>query len=158
MNSEKLNSWLTLGANVGVVIGLVLLIVEIRQNSALVRAQIHQARSDNYVAMSVDIADSEYLLPAYQKFAQAGGWGESAALEALDPVETERIRRYAQGRLAGYDNLFYQYRQGYIDESFYQSRIVSSIKKMSPFWIEFGLLKGVTPEFRAEVERIISDG
>jgi len=63
-----------------------------------------------------------------------------------------------QGRLAGYDNLFYQYRQGYIDESFYQSRIVSSIKKMAPFWIEFGLPAGVTLEFRAEVERIISGG
>ena len=49
MDADNLNKWLTLVANIGVVIGLVLLIYEIRQNSELVRAQIHQARSDSKV-------------------------------------------------------------------------------------------------------------
>jgi len=39
MKSESINRWLTLGANVGILIGLVLVIVEIRQNSDLVRLQ-----------------------------------------------------------------------------------------------------------------------
>ena len=32
MNTEKLNRWLALGANVGVLIGLILLVYEVRQN------------------------------------------------------------------------------------------------------------------------------
>ncbi len=46
LETEKLNSWLSLGANVGVVIGLVLLIVEINQNTAMMQSQIHQSRTD----------------------------------------------------------------------------------------------------------------
>jgi len=157
MNSDRLNRWLTLVANIGVVTGLVLLIVELNQNSALVRAQIHQARSDNYVSMSVDMADSEFLMPAFLKFSEAGGWKNPSALDSLDPLEAARIRRYAQGRLAGYDNLFYQFRQGYLDEAFYRSRVEGSVKRLGPFWVKQGMLEGITPNFRTEVERILSE-
>ena len=40
---ERLNSWIALGANVGVLVGLALLVVEINQNNVLVRAQIEQS-------------------------------------------------------------------------------------------------------------------
>ena len=49
MNADSVNKWLTLSTNIGVVIGLVLLLVELDQNADLVRAQIHQARSDAHV-------------------------------------------------------------------------------------------------------------
>jgi hypothetical protein len=39
MNSDRLNKWLTLVANVGILIGLVLVVFEIRQNSDLLRLQ-----------------------------------------------------------------------------------------------------------------------
>lgn len=38
MNADNVNKWLTLSANIGVVIGLVLLIVEIGQNTEMMRA------------------------------------------------------------------------------------------------------------------------
>ncbi len=73
MNTESVTRWLTLGANVGVLSGLILLLIELDQNSDLVRAQIHQARSDAHVLMKEDGADSEFLLPALLKFQSAGG-------------------------------------------------------------------------------------
>lgn len=155
MSADSINRWLTLSANVGVVIGLILLVVELNQNSSLVRAQIHQARSDNYVANMMQVADTEFLLPAYKKLLDAGGLN-AAALETLNSTERERVRRYAQGRLGGYDNLFYQHRLGYLDDEFYQSRVVVSIRRMTPLWEEFGLLNGVTPGFAAEIKRIQS--
>ncbi len=33
MNFDKFNKWLTLGANIGVVLGLIILIIEVRQTS-----------------------------------------------------------------------------------------------------------------------------
>ncbi len=39
MNTEALNRWLTLTANVGVIAGIVFLAVEIRQNTDMMRAQ-----------------------------------------------------------------------------------------------------------------------
>jgi len=35
MNTDRVNKWLTLGANVGVLAGLILLVAEIRQNTEL---------------------------------------------------------------------------------------------------------------------------
>jgi hypothetical protein len=37
MNFDRVNKWLMLGANIGVVLGLIILIVEVRQNAALTR-------------------------------------------------------------------------------------------------------------------------
>ncbi len=156
-NAGTVNRWLTLVANVGVMIGLILLVVELRQNSELVRAQIHQARSDNWVSGAMALADSEFLLPAYKKLNAAGGSQDPSSLAALDSTEKERVRRYVQARMGDYDNLFYQYRLGYLDEEFYQTRVVSSIKRLSPIWEEFGLLDAMTPSFAAEVERINSE-
>jgi len=158
IKSVSVNSWLTLGANVGVIVGLFLLIAELDQNSDLVRAQIHQARSDNYESFMVDIADTEYFLPAYQKFSAAGGPQDISSLDTLDSIERERISRYYQGRLGGYDNLFFQYKQGYLDEEFYEARVVGAVVRIAPLWVELGLLeRGVTPGFAAEIERIRSD-
>ncbi len=155
MKADSINRWLTLGANIGVVIGLILLIVELNQNSNLVRAQIHQARSDNYESFMLDMADTEFLLPAYEKFSAAGGPADVSALDVLDSIERERIRRYFQGRLGGYDNLFFQYQQGYLDEGFYESKIAGSIRRLYPIWLELDLLEnGVTTDFREEIERI----
>lgn len=39
MDTEKVNKWLTLGANVGVLIGLLLLVPEIRQTNSIAKAE-----------------------------------------------------------------------------------------------------------------------
>jgi hypothetical protein len=156
MNADRVNRWLTLGANIGVVIGLMLLIFELNQNSDLVRAQIHQARSDNWVSNRIDFADSEFLLPAYDKFIRAGGPLDPTAIDGLDPTESARVTRYATALMGDYDNLFYQYQQGYLDESYYRSRVESGIRRWAPLWKKIYLLDLMTPGFLAEVERLTS--
>ena len=99
--SEVINRWLALGANVGVLVGLALLIVELGQNSDLLRAQIHQARSDNYEAFMVANADTEFFLPAWERFRAAGGPEDIAALDVLSPTQKARISRYLQARIGG---------------------------------------------------------
>ena len=42
MNTDRVNQWLTLGANVGVLAGIVFLALEIRQNSELARLQFSE--------------------------------------------------------------------------------------------------------------------
>jgi len=157
MDTNKVNKWLSLLANVGVVIGLALLIFEIRQNSDLVRIQIHQARSDAWVAERQDLADSEFLLPALEKLRAAGGRADISALDVLDPLEAARVYRYMQSRAGDYDNLYYQYRQGYLDEEFYRSRVEASIRRLTPTWLALGVLDTMTPSFKAEVERLAAE-
>lgn len=156
--SDVVNKWLSLGANLGVLVGLALLIVELDQNSDLLRAQIHQARSDSYEAFVVASADSEFFLPVWEKFRAAGGPEDVAALDALSPIELARLSRYLQGRLGGYDNLYFQYRNGYLDEEFYETRVVESVRSFAAVYSRLGLLSAnlVTPSFLDEIERIRS--
>jgi hypothetical protein len=47
MNADKVNRWLTLGANIGVVIGLVLVAFQINQDADLTRAQLFSEATDS---------------------------------------------------------------------------------------------------------------
>lgn len=54
MEADKINRWLTLGANLGVLAGLLLVAVEINQNTALTRALLE---NDYYLAdMQLELA------------------------------------------------------------------------------------------------------
>jgi len=59
MDMERLNRWITLGANVGILVGLILVGYEIRQNSDLVRAQIVAvAFSDEHALAIAQMGDA----------------------------------------------------------------------------------------------------
>lgn len=161
-NAAKLNNWLTLGANIGVLVGLVLLVIELDQNSDVVRAQIHQARSDNFESFSVELADSERLLPALTKLSAAGGARDLTSLQQLTPDELARVRYYHRGRIMGYDNLYFQFRSGFVEEDFYNVRVVNTVRALAPLWSELRLIRlgyenpYVSTSFAEEIERILS--
>ena len=51
MDTNKLNRWLTLGANLGVVIGIVFLAYELRQNSALLESEAGRQLTQNQISL-----------------------------------------------------------------------------------------------------------
>ena len=63
MNNDNLNRWLSLGANIGVLIGLILLVYEVRQNSELMRAQISMERTNTNMQILADFANGGDLIP-----------------------------------------------------------------------------------------------
>ncbi len=56
---DRSSRWLTLGANIGVVLGLIVLVVEIRQNAAMTRlsAEGEMNRLMSNVEMHLGVAD-----------------------------------------------------------------------------------------------------
>ena len=44
------------------------------------------------------------------------------------PFEAARVKAYLEAWHQDYDNLFYQYEQGYLDEEFYRYRVVPTIR------------------------------
>lgn len=56
---DRLNRWLTLGANLGVVLGLVILIVEVRQNADLTRAQMESGKNDLLAQIELSLATTD---------------------------------------------------------------------------------------------------
>ena len=80
-----------------------------------------------------------------------------SALAALEPLEAARVFRYMQSRAGDYDNLYFQYRQGYLDEEFYKSRIEPSMNRFARVWLEAGIIDRMTTSFRAEVGRLAAE-
>ena len=74
MDTEKVNHWLTLGANVGVLVGIVFLAVEIRQNTASNQSAAYQA----WVAANMELNSS--LIPADAVVAIGKGMDDSKDL------------------------------------------------------------------------------
>ncbi len=108
MTSEKVNKWLSLGANFGVVIGLVLLIVEIGQNTEMMRAQINQSRTDTAISEQQAAFNSDYV-PALLAKRDRG--------EQFSEEEMTRWETYFRAGNRNQDNNLWQYNQGFLGEN-----------------------------------------
>ena len=154
MCADWISRWLTLGANIGVVVGLGVLIFEVQQNQELTRAQIHQDRTDAWVSNTFARAESEFLAPMMVKLFDAGFPASMSAMEGLTPLERRRFNTVMVAFRGDYANLFYQYQQGYLDEEFYENSIVGSIRDLPPWWRKNGANE--RPSFKKKVDRILS--
>ena len=108
MEKTKLNSWLTLLANFGVVVGLVLLIVELRQNTAMMESQIHQSRTEAAQSEQQAVFNSDYM-PQILLKVQSG--------DSLTAEELQRYVTYFRAFNRNMDNQLWQYRRGLLGEN-----------------------------------------
>ena len=72
MDVEKINSWLTLTANVGVVIGLIFLGIELQQSRLATEAATIQTRFTEIQESNQNFALSDYLPEIYDKLESNG--------------------------------------------------------------------------------------
>ena len=105
MKGEKLNSWLSLGATVGVVIGLVLLVMEIRQNTDMMEAQINQSRTEAAMSEQQAFFNSEFM-PAILVKVESG--------EQLSAEEMLRYQADFRSFNRNVDNQLWQYSRGFL--------------------------------------------
>ena len=108
MDTQKLNAWLSLGANIGVVIGLLLLVVEIGQNTEMMRAQINQSRTDTALSEQQSIYNSDYIPAMLVKLEQG---------KQLSDEERVRYERVFRAFNRNQDNNLWQYNEGYLGEN-----------------------------------------
>ncbi len=108
MKADKLNSWLTLGANIGVVIGLALLVYEINQNTEMMQAQINQGRTDTALSEQQAGYNSDYM-PGIVVKIQNG--------EQLSDEEMIRHEQYFRAFNRNMDNQLWQFNHGFLGEN-----------------------------------------
>ncbi len=103
-----MNRWLTLGANIGVLVGIILLIVELGQNRDMMRAQIR-----NELARGV----SDFLPSIIDNREFADALARAGAGEPLTATEELQINAWYDLVFGYWQNVHYQYRQDLYDES-----------------------------------------
>ena len=108
MKADNVNRWLTLGANVGVVIGIVFLAVELQQNNELLQSQA----SITYVEMRSgslhNLLQNDELLKTVLK-AKEG--------ENLSPLESQRLEILYRSAFINWEWEYGQYEKGLLDVS-----------------------------------------
>ncbi|MEQ8314748.1 MAG: hypothetical protein RL839_04745 [Gammaproteobacteria bacterium] len=130
MKLEKLNSWLSLLANLGVLAGIVFLAVELDQSNRQAQSNAYQARINEIDQAGREYAVSEILPPIYVKIEETG-------LESLTPEELERVNAWEASRAARMNGQLVQYRNGFLDEESYQQMIAVGVR-IYPLWEELG--------------------
>ena len=105
MDADRLNRWLTLTANVAVLVGIFFLAAEISQNTEMMRAQINQSRAEASMSEAQSMYNSQYLPEILLKLRQGS---------PITAVERERYIHFLRGLHRNWDNQLRQYREGFL--------------------------------------------
>ena len=151
MKGERLNWWLTITANIAVLIGIVLLIVELNQNRDMMRAQTRNELAMGIVGIQSGIAENEQLAAVLAK-ARDG--------ETLSPGESLQFANRMLAMFRYWENVHYQYRMGLYDEvEFLKQKdawedYINVSDAQVGAWCRFS--DTFSPEFAQEVDGIIN--
>jgi hypothetical protein len=118
--------------NILVFLGLLLVIVELQQNQAMMRAQIRNELSQEIIdLMSITAGNKEF----------AGIVVRANAGEALTPAESIMLEMRGEATFRYWENAHYQYREGLYDDSEFSKHldtmravIVEREKILGDFW------------------------
>jgi hypothetical protein len=126
---ERLNHWLALIGNLGVIAGIVFLAYEIQANTNAVRSATYQAFNDS----SFSWADSAIENAAIMAKAAANG-----SLAELSPKERIIWDRFMFKTFTVMESNYLHHRAGSMDDDVFESKISGSIGAIlnEPLWIE----------------------
>ena len=141
MNNKRLNRWLSLGANFGVLVGLILLVYEVRQNSDLMRAQISMERATTNIQLLASFANGGDLIPIDVKlyeeiegFPGALGWSEILTAE-----EKRRYQFWMYARLTELNNDWFQCAEGLVPPEICRKEIRANMQRSLHRFYELGI-------------------
>jgi hypothetical protein len=147
-----------LGA-IGVIITLIYLSVQIRQNThamdegrKLALAQTYQMRSDALQQMTVTAATTE-IGSIIAKLNEMGYPLDITALDRLTTEERGKFRLWQIAQQTHWDNMHFQYLQGYLDDEYYNDAFAERVIRLAPVWRALGLNSG-RRSFFDEIKRL----
>ena len=163
MSLEDLGNVGEFVAAIAVVVTLGYLAVQIRQNTRtmdeskkLALAQTYQMRADALQMMLVHAADSEHIGPIITRLTGAGYPEDIGALEHLSTEERGRFRQWQIAQQTHWDNMFFQYQQGFIDEEYYRDSFRERVRRLAPTWRALNVA-GARRTFMAEIDSILAE-
>lgn len=149
--TERLTRWLSLVANVGALIGLLLVGLQLRQNRDLMRAQVRHELAMGIVELLNSPAGNSQLASVLRR----GALGDS-----LTPDDQFQFELRSNALLRYWENVHYQYRQGLYDEVEFAKQkeawgaaMTTSVAFVA-YWCEVRTL--YSPLFMAELDGLLT--
>ena len=153
MDADRVNRWLSLGANTAVLIGIALLIFELGQNREMMRAQIRNEISRGaFDVMSLTAANRE-TAEALARFNRGDELSDSDRI--MLTTRSEAMFRY-------WENVHYQYRLGMYDEAEFSTHLATMKdvllfidRHFTEFWCEYGRRGHYSVPFTNEINALL---
>lgn len=118
---DRVNRWLTLAANLGVLLGLIVLIIEVRQNASLTRAAMDQQKNNFLAEIELNIAKPE----------MSAIWVKAIRTpEALSDTEVQAAGSILVSVMLQWDQMFMMRDAGLISDA----RVRQHISNTAPFY------------------------
>jgi hypothetical protein len=114
--NDRFGRWLTLGANVGVVLGLVLLAVEVRQNASLTRTAMELQKNDALAQIELSFTPET-----------AAAWVKSIRTpEDMTDVEIRLVEARLVAVMLQWDHMFQMQRSGLVSAAHARQHILNT--------------------------------
>ena len=153
MDSDRLNRWMTLGANVAVLAGIVLLIVELDQNHDTVRAQTRNEISQGELILLGSMSSNRELAEMLIKAGQG---------EELSDAERLMVGVQSESAFRLWQNVHYQGRNGLYEDEEFEKHIdtMRSVLGRSPWLVKYWCdNRQIYPsKFVAEIDGLVPAG
>jgi len=151
--SGRVSSLLTIAANLGVIVGLVLVILQLNQNEKMMRAQTRHDIAMGIVDQLRDTANNPQLAELAVRLNNVG---------ELTPVERYQVQLRFGALLRIWEDEHYQYRMGlYDEEEFVHERnnwrgVLENNKGLAVVWCRSRA--NYSSEFAADINRLLPPG
>lgn len=132
VDSDRLNKWLTLVANLGVVVGLAFLIVEVRHATNVAEAEAYITRVNRIDESQVDFALSTDLAGIYVTARTKG-------IEALAPDERMRLRSFESAKRFRLQGQYYLFERGLLTDRESLDSILAEVLRSEELWSAVGI-------------------
>lgn len=130
MKLKQLNRWMALLTNAGVIVGIALLVYELNQNSALMRAEMHALRAEAKASRQMDLANSGEVSRIMLSAFQAGFPQNPDSLSTLSPEDRFRMTGFLSGLTETVQNWHYQCVQEFLDQELCQSGYETEARRL----------------------------
>jgi hypothetical protein len=150
MEQSRINHWLTVGTNVAVLFGIILLVYELQQNREMMRAQTRNEISAKLTEIQMTVASNPQLADMLTR-ARTG--------EDLTASERTQFDNRNAAMFRYWENVHYQYRLGlYDEEEFSKQRegwksYVNSSRAIVMVWCY--MRSAMSSDFVAEVDALL---
>ena len=110
MSIDKINSWLTLVANLGVLVGIIFLAFELQQNTNISRSGEYRENVQEINNWRALLASDPELTRIFSDYMQGD-------IDELSGNDQSRLYQLVQTLLGIYDNAYFSYQLGIMGES-----------------------------------------
>ena len=150
----KVSTWVNVGSAVGVLMGIVFLGLEVRQNTDMMKSQARDSITEKQMMYSEWVATEPEMAEAVSKLGDG--------MESMTPRERVMIGYFLAGVWREWENSYYQYQSGLFDSSEFEPRMGRWRSQMANAATKLqwcAQREWFAPDFRVEVDGIVrADG